>query len=64
MTNMSPTTLTVIDMQPYFKETARKCLSEVKREIERAKQRKAAIVFVEYRGLGPTYRELTDLVKN
>jgi len=56
------TPLIVIDMQPFFSETADKCLAATLDQIRLAKQRKAPIMIVEYRGCGPSYKQLLDAV--
>ena len=62
-TPTSKTTLCVVDMQPYFSKTALRCLNEVLIEIKKAKRRNAAIVILEYDGLGPSYDEIDKLIE-
>lgn len=59
-----PTTLVVIDMQVTFTSSTNPTASiNVAREIEKAKRRKAGIVFVEFAGCEPTHEIYKEMVK-
>lgn len=57
------TPLIVIDMQPYFHETAKVALKETLHQIKLAMRRNDPILIVEYTGCGESYPEINKLVK-
>jgi len=57
------TTLCIVDMQTEFERPAKKCLTEVCRQIKLAKRRNAGIVVLEYTDCGPTLPEIKRLLK-
>lgn len=57
-------TLTIIDLQPFFltgldKAVRDNCIVQIKRAIKD----RAAIIFVEYNGYGPTHQDLKDVIR-
>jgi nicotinamidase-related amidase len=56
--------LLVVDMQKYFPPAnGKRILANCKKEIITAMKNKAAIIFLEYIGCGPTKRELSALTR-
>lgn len=56
-------TLVVVDMQPEF-ESSYDCLHGVTDAIRYAINRREAVLLLEYEGSGPTFKEITRLLKN
>jgi len=54
--------LVVIDMQPYFSETAASILNNVCDVIKQAKEDDAFVLIVQYGGCGRSYNEIYDAV--
>lgn len=55
-------TLVLVDMQPYFEAAnSRRVRANCKREIEKAMDRRAAIIFVEFNNCGPTVKSLIEM---
>jgi len=55
-------TLVLVDMQPYFSAAnSRRVRDNCKREIEKAMERRAAIIFVEFNNCGPTVKSLIKM---